>query len=499
MKGHRGHIAVAAVVGAVAILFATGVLPDLPDAKDVIEDVARALGPWTYALVGALAFLETGAFVGLVAPGETTVIVGGVIAGQGEIDVVPLLGLVWFCCVLGDSTSFLIGRRLGRQFLVRHGPKIRIDEDRLEQVESLFQRHGGKTILIGRFIGLVRALAPFVAGASGLPYRRFIPYSAVGSGLWAALFTLLGYLFYRSFDQVAAIAGKATFAFGLTVGVAVAGTIAYRRLRQAENRRRAARWMERTPVVGAVWRGALRPLGRFAGPRLRFVWQRLTPGELGLELTTVLAIAGVGAYVYGLYATIITGGRSRTPADTELLDMADSLRDPTAVDIVEVLTGLGAFPTVGMLVLVVGIVLMARGHATEAIALVCGAALVYLGVQVEKAGVDRPRPPMPLADAEGSSYPSGHAAYSTLWVGAAVALTRAFHGLVRRAALVGAGIGVAAVVGLTRIYLRVHYWSDVAGGWALGAFVLGAVAAVALIVTYVRQTGEAQAASRASS
>ena len=74
-----------------------------------------------------MAFLETGAFVGLIAPGEFTVIIGGVVAGQGEIDIVPLIGLAWFCCVLGDSASFLLGHRLGRAFLVKHGPKVRID------------------------------------------------------------------------------------------------------------------------------------------------------------------------------------------------------------------------------------------------------------------------------------------------------------------------------------------------------------------------------------
>ena len=92
----------------------------------MIEDIAEALGPWTYALVGVMAFLETGAFVGLIAPGEFTVIVGGVVAGQGEIELVPLIGLVWSARVLGDTTSFFIGRRLGRGFLVKHGPRVRI-------------------------------------------------------------------------------------------------------------------------------------------------------------------------------------------------------------------------------------------------------------------------------------------------------------------------------------------------------------------------------------
>jgi len=172
-----------------------------------------------------------------------------VIAGQGEINLIVLIGIVWASAILGDTTSFFIGRRLGRGFVLRHGPKVKIDEDRLEQVEAYFERHGGKTILIGRFIGLVRALAPFVAGSSGIAYRRFIPYSIIGCGLWATTFCVLGYVFYASFDRVADIAGKATFGFGLTVGTIVVAVVAYRELRHAERRRQIVEWMDRKPVL----------------------------------------------------------------------------------------------------------------------------------------------------------------------------------------------------------------------------------------------------------
>src|SRR5215210_3395495 len=222
-----------ALLAAAALgVYASGVLSLLPDPKKLIGDAAHALGPWTYALVAVFSFLETGAFVGLVAPGETIVMAGGVIAGQGEIELLPLIGLVWACAVLGDTTSFFIGRRLGRGFILRHGGRVKVTPERLEQVEGYFERHGGKTILIGRFIGLVRALAPFIAGSSGLPYRRFIPYSVVGTGLWSSTFCVIGYVFWRSFDQVAHIVGQAIFGFGVTVAVIVGVVVAYRRRRE---------------------------------------------------------------------------------------------------------------------------------------------------------------------------------------------------------------------------------------------------------------------------
>ena len=122
---------------------------------------------------------------------------GGLVAGQGKIDRHLLIGIVWASAIAGDLTSFYFGRRLGRAFLVNHGPKVQITEERLTKVEAFFDHHGGKAILIGRFVGLVRAIAPFLAGSSGLRLRRFLPYDVIGAGLWATALLLLGYIFWQ--------------------------------------------------------------------------------------------------------------------------------------------------------------------------------------------------------------------------------------------------------------------------------------------------------------
>ena len=179
-----------AIVAVLMAVDGTG-LVQLPNLEEALVSIGETLGPWTYLLVGTLAFLETGAFVGLIAPGETAMLVGGLVAGQGQISVVTLIGIAWTCAVAGDLTSFYLGHRLGRQFMVRHGSKPHITEERLESVERFFDRHGGKAILIGRFVGLVCAIAPFLAGSGGMPVRRFIPYDVVGAGLWSTTFVLL--------------------------------------------------------------------------------------------------------------------------------------------------------------------------------------------------------------------------------------------------------------------------------------------------------------------
>lgn len=490
-----------AIVVALAV-YASGLLSALPDPKEIIEDVAQALGAWTYALVGLMAFLETGAFVGLVVPGETVVIAGGVIAGQGEIQLIPLIGLVWGCAVLGDTASFFIGRRLGRRFLERHGPKVGITDERLKQVEAYFDRHGGKTILIGRFIGLVRAIAPFIAGSSGLAFRRFIPYSVVGAGLWSTLFCVLGYIFWRSFDRVVALAGHAILAFGITVAVIVAVVAGYR------NRHKIAAWLDANrdkpairvllAVAEPVHRRIIRPIVRVAGPRLRFLRDRLTPGDLGLEFTTALAIGGIGMYVFVLYIVILGDSFAPTPFDRELLDLADELRTSWGVDIAKAVSSSGSLPAVTTLVLATAVLLAMRRQPAEVVTITIGFVLVVVGVQLAKAGVDRPRPAGPLVETASSSYPSGHAAYATAWIACAVVATRR-AGLASQATIVLVAIALAAAIGLSRIYLRAHYWSDVAGGWGLGLGVFGLLAAAALVVDHIRHNGMGQTAGSAAS
>jgi membrane protein DedA with SNARE-associated domain/membrane-associated phospholipid phosphatase len=473
-------------------VYASGVLSSLPDPKKLIGDVADRLGPWTYALVGVMAYLETGAFVGLVAPGETVVIAGGVVAGQGEIQLFPLIGLVWVCAVLGDTTSFYIGRRLGRSFLERHGPRVKITHERLEQVEGYFDRHGGKTILIGRFIGLVRALAPFIAGSSGLPYRRFIPYSIVGTGLWATVFCVLGYVFWRSFDQVAHIAGQAIFGLGVTVAVIVGVVMAYRR-------RGAIRaWLvahRRHPLMRPLFaigrpihRGLVRPVVRVLAPPLRFLGGRITPGALGLELTTLLAIGGVGLFVFVVYLTELDRTLAPTPLDNDILDLANRLRTDMLVDAAKLVTHLGAFPTVAALVAVTCGLLAARRRYAEALVLAAGLVMIFVTVKVTKDALGRPRPTGSLVHTSGAAYPSGHAAYATAWVACAVVLTRRLQ-LVASGTLVFVALGIAAAVGVSRVYLRAHWWSDVAGGWGLGAAILALLAAIVLVVEHIRHNG----------
>jgi membrane-associated protein len=214
-------VLVAVLAAAAFALVATGVV-NPPDLDKALTDLSDALGPWTYALVAGLAFLETGAFVGLVAPGETALVLGGVVAAKGDVDLPVILALTWAAAAAGDLASFLLGRRLGRRFLVAHGPRIGVTPPRLERVDVFFDRHGAKAILIGRFIGIVRAVAPFTAGASGMRLRRFLPFSLLGTAVWSALLIGIGYAFSDSFEHAADLFTHGALALAVVAAVVLA-------------------------------------------------------------------------------------------------------------------------------------------------------------------------------------------------------------------------------------------------------------------------------------
>jgi undecaprenyl-diphosphatase len=382
--------------------------------------------------------------------------------------------------------------------MIKHGPRVKITEERFEQVEKFFDRNGGKAILIGRFIGLVRAVAPFIAGSSGMPLRRFLPYDIVGAGLWGATFALLGFIFWRSFDKVAEWAGRGAFALGTTIVVVVGTVWVVRWLRVSGNRAKLHAWLHEQaerpllrPVARVVrpvvWRGIV-PLWRIVSGPLRFTTGRLTPGNLGLELTTLVAVVAVGGYACVAIAMGV-GDSGPTQTDVRAADLASDLATAFVVDAAKLVTHLGDTLVVIWGVVSAAVLLVSWRRPIEAVTLIVGLAITYAGVHLMKASIDRPRPGEGLVETMGSSLPSGHAAYAIAWVAIAVAFWHGVPYFTGRLAVLIVALVVAAAVGLTRVQLGVHYFTDVAAGWGLGAAVFGLCGITALVVGYVRHNG----------
>ena len=157
-------------------------------------ELARTYGIWIYAILFLIVFLETGLVVTPFLPGDSLLFVAGAIAAAGEMNVHGVVLLLTVAAILGDSVNYAIGRYLG--------PRVfRFEDTRffkrayIDRTHAFFERHGGKTIIIARFIPIIRTYAPFVAGIGAMPYGRFAVFNVTGAILWVVLLTYAGYFF----------------------------------------------------------------------------------------------------------------------------------------------------------------------------------------------------------------------------------------------------------------------------------------------------------------
>ena len=171
--------------------------------------VARILevsAVWVYLLVGLLVFLEDAVFVGFVLPGETVAILGGVDASLGHVNVVVIAVVVVASAIVGDSVGYEVGRHLGPRildwsFLARR-------RQRLDSARDLLARRGGSAVFVARAVAFLRAVMPALAGMSGMPYRRFLTYNALGGLAWGIGCVALGYLAGNSYAAIAHTVGR---------------------------------------------------------------------------------------------------------------------------------------------------------------------------------------------------------------------------------------------------------------------------------------------------
>ena len=159
-----------------------------------LRELAQTYGTWIYAVLFLIVFLETGVVVTPFLPGDSLLFVAGTIAAAGELNVHGLVLLLIAAAIAGDSLNYSIGRYFG--------PRVfRFDDSRffkrayVDRTHAFFERHGGKAIIIARFVPIIRTYAPFVAGIGAMRYRRFLLFNVTGAVLWVALLTYAGFFF----------------------------------------------------------------------------------------------------------------------------------------------------------------------------------------------------------------------------------------------------------------------------------------------------------------
>lgn len=434
---------------------------------DTIASHILALPAWVaLLLVFALPALESSAFVGFVFPGEIALILGGVLAYEGKVSFAAVLAAGIGGAVVGDSVGYLIGRRYGRGVLEGTLGRF-VNHRHFDRAERYLAERGGRAVFFGRFTAALRVMIPGLAGMSRMHYPKFARYNVAGGVAWGGMCVVLGYLGGSSWRHVAHLASRIGLATLVAVVLLLAlgylvrrthSTWARQALARLRGSRAATRFVQRFPRQSA-WLSA-----RF-DPSLR----------TGLGLTTVSTLLVISTWLFL--------GVTQDVVDRDGLALADPRAHAWVLEhrtswldqLMRAVTWLGS-SAVLVPVLVLAAAALGRSSRSwrpvRAVVVVYGAAVFVHAVVAEL--VRRPRPAVHdwLASAGGWSYPSGHTMQATAAWGLLLVLLAAGRSPRAKALLALAATLVVVLVAASRVYLGVHWLSDVLGAVSLSVALL---------------------------
>src|SRR6266699_1568184 len=393
--------------------------------------VSGLVASYGYVVLFFLVGLES---LGLPLPGETALVTAAAFAALGHLSIYGVVATAVAAAVIGDNGGYWIGRKGSIALVRRYGRFLHLNEAHLERARHFFARHGPPTVFVGRFIALLRTWTAVLAGAARMPYGRFMLYTALGAVCWAGVVSALGYLFGRNLPRLEHYMGQASLAGALLVALIVGLVLGWR-------------WFERNRT---------RLVTRTEHLRM-FAAARFARGQyLGLHLTIGLAISLAGLWVFAGVTEDVIHHDPLTQFDLALLDWLHARATPSGYAVFTTISSLGSAVTLTILALAVG-------------------CLVDV---VLKLVIRRPRPPGAAAFLQhfSWSFPSGHAMASLIGYGM-LAYVLTLLWIHRRSAQVAVVLGAALLIiaiGFSRLYLGVHYFSDVVGGYAAGVLWLSA-------------------------
>jgi membrane protein DedA with SNARE-associated domain/membrane-associated phospholipid phosphatase len=427
-----------------------------------VDYILSLIGQYGYLVVFLGVMLES---IGIPLPGETILIASGVMVQRGYLDLGDAIAFGIAGAVVGDQIGYWVGREGGRPFILRWGRYARITPERLGQAERFFARHGGKAVFLARFVAGLRVFGALVAGVSRMQWRTFLFYNALGGALWATAAVLVGYLLGGSLDLVERWVGRTSLLLLVLLAVALVFYVAYR-------------WVASHRVNLVEYANAALSYPPVASLRSRYARQllwlrrRLTPGQyLGLHLTLGLLAAAGCLWLFGGIAEDIVNSDPLVSFDLAVANTLHDLATPALTTFFVFVTALGSLETIALVGLVGAVVFGIRRqwlHLTTWLVAVAGSAGLN---QLLKALFERPRPYFehPLLLETSYSFPSGHAMESLVLYG-----MLAYFGVLAvrtwrtRTAIVFGATLLVLLIGFSRMYLGVHYFSDVVAGYAAG-------------------------------
>jgi membrane-associated protein len=159
-----------------------------------LSAIIQQFGAWTYAILFAIIFIETGLVIMPFLPGDSLLFAAGTFAALGALDVRLLIALLAVAAVIGDTVNYWIGHRIGKKAFSREDARF-FKKEYLDRTHAFYEKHGGKTIIIARFVPIIRTFAPFVAGIGKMSYGRFLSFNVIGGVGWVVLLVGAGYFF----------------------------------------------------------------------------------------------------------------------------------------------------------------------------------------------------------------------------------------------------------------------------------------------------------------
>jgi membrane protein DedA with SNARE-associated domain len=416
-------------------------------------------------VIGLLAMAESGLFVGLVLPGEAAMLVGGLLVFQGRADLEVMLAVGCSAAIAGDSLGYWMGRLAGpRLERTRLGQKI--GSERWQRARSYVNEKGGRAVFFGRFVGVLRALVPALAGSARLPFRKFLPYSAMGAVMWVTALIVLGSVAGRSWRLIDQWAGRASLV--ALVLLALTGTIIV-----------SAKWAARnqqliTERIGNLRRGPrLAPLLDRYSSQIEFFRRRIDPSiRVGLFFSMGLLFSVAAASAFGVLLDQVIEGDTQSTIDGPVERFFVEHRDPALTTVMRIITQFGGGIVVASVLGAAAVVAYMRTRSPRWAAFFSATLVGALALDdVVKFLVGRPRPTSSqLVEVSGSAFPSGHAtAAAAMCAALAYTLTRR-SGWRRAVWIWAAALVVASLVAVSRVYLGVHWLTDVGGGMVLGVF-----------------------------
>ena len=410
--------------------------------------------------------------LGIPLPGESALVVAAALAASGHLSIYVVIAVASTAAIAGDNCGYWIGRKGGLALVRRYGRYVWLDDKKIARVHAFFERHGAKTVFLGRFIAVLRTWAAVLAGVGEMRYSTFTFFNISGGIVWAITYGTLGYIFGRNLPKLERYLGQISFVVTMVAILAIAFVIGVRWFRANEKQlsKRVSNAAERLARARAFIAFRERHPGAY-----EFIVERFEPaGYLGLHLTIGLLISVAALWLFGGIMEDVIHNDPLTQLDLTLLEWFQAHMTPLAYQIFSAISWLGSPLVITVLGIAVAMVLAVRRRWL----FLAGWALALAGAGILdstlKRIIQRARP---LYASEylahySFSFPSGHAMGSLVCYGMLAYLVIASWKMRRRvrgAIVLSAGLLIAAI-GLSRLCLGVHYFSDVIGGYCGGMF-----------------------------